>query len=68
MRGFQSLEEKIFLADGIKGGHVERIYGIPPDDFKIYLKLGRIDLSGVRKNFEMPGDRSRCAQEQALKK
>ena len=58
MRGFQSLEEKIFLADGVKPENVERVYGIPPEDYKIYLKLGRIDLSGVRRNFDKPGEKT----------
>lgn len=41
-----SLDEKIFLAEGIRSNNNQRTFGITPSDYKIYVKLGRIDFHG----------------------
>ena len=36
------------------------MFGITPTDYAIYLQLGKIDTSGVRKNFTKLKDQDDC--------
>ena len=48
------IEARIELLEGLRIKEAEKVFGYTPDDFAIYKRLNKIDMSGVRKSLSMP--------------
>ena len=44
-----SLKEKIKIVEGVKIYNYEQVFGLTPNDYAIYMKLDKIDITGQNK-------------------